>query len=72
LWFADLYGSWDMIENQSNFTTDSVVRNNNYQQNFNEARDIFKSLHGCDILQVPQTSEMDVIKILKEIKNARD
>jgi GT2 family glycosyltransferase len=71
-WFADLYGSWDMIENQSNFTTDSVVRSKNFEQNFNEARDIFKRLHGCDILQVPQTSETDVIKILKEIKNARD
>lgn len=71
-WFADLYGSWDMIENQSNFTTDSVVRNKNFQQNFNESRDTFKQLHGCDIFQIPQTSEKEVIEILKKIKNERD
>jgi GT2 family glycosyltransferase len=71
-WFADLYGSWDMIENQSNFTTDSVVRSKNFEQNFNEARDIFKRLHGCDIFEVPQLSEKEVINILKKIKNERD
>lgn len=71
-WFADLYGSWDMIKNQSNFTTDSVVRSKNYEQNFNESREIFKRLHGCDIYQVPQTSEKEVIEILKKIKNERD
>jgi glycosyltransferase involved in cell wall biosynthesis len=70
-WFADIYDSWKMILNQSNFTTDSVVRSKNFEQNFNEARAIFKRLHGCDMLQVPQASENEVIKILKEIKNAK-
>ena len=71
-WFADLHGSWNMIINQSNFETDSVVRNKNFEQYFNEARSTFKHLHGCDIFQVPQTSEEELIKILKEIKNARN
>ena len=71
-WFADIYGSWDMIENQSNFTSDSVVRNNNYEKNFNESRVIFKQLHGCDIFQVPQSTEKEVIETLKRIKNERD
>lgn len=71
-WFADLYDSWNMIENQSNFTSDSVVRNNNYEKNFNESRAIFKQLHGCDIYQVPQSTEKEVIETLKRIKNERD
>ena len=71
-WFADLYGSWDMIENQSNFTTDSVVRSKNFEQNFNEARAIFKQLHGCDIFEIPQSSEQEVINTLKKIKNERN
>jgi GT2 family glycosyltransferase len=70
-WFADLYGSWDMIENQSNFTTDSVVRNKDFEKNFNEARSIFKRLHGCDIFEIPQTTDEEIIKILKNIKNER-
>lgn len=71
-WFADLYGSWDMIENQSNFTTDSVVRSKNFEQNFNEARATFKQLHGYDIFEIPQVSDNEVIKILKKIKNERE
>ena len=68
-WFADLYGSWEMIKNQSDFTKDSVVRNQkNFLQNFNESREIFKTLHGCDIFDVPQLSENEVIKVLKQIK----
>jgi hypothetical protein len=61
-----------MIENQSNFTTDSVVRSKNFEQNFNESRDIFKRLHGCDIFEVPRLSEQEVINTLKKIKNERD
>lgn len=71
-WFADLYGSWDMIENQSNFTSDSKVRNpETIQQNFNEARSIFKFLHGKDIFEVPQLEESEVISILKKLKNEK-
>jgi hypothetical protein len=69
-WFADVYGSWDLIENQSNFTTDSQVRNpQTFQANFNEARQTFKRLHGCDIFEVPQPTELEVIKFLKKLKN---
>ena len=69
-WFADLYGSWDMIENQSNFTTDSKVRNpETIQKYFNEARDIFKKLHGIDIFEIPRLNETQIIEILKKIKN---
>lgn len=68
-WFADLYESWKMIENQSNLTTDSVVRKpETFMQNFNEARNIFKKLHGVDIFQIPQKSEIDVVETLKQIK----
>jgi GT2 family glycosyltransferase len=69
-WFADLYDSWNMIENQSNFTTDSVVRDpQTFMQNFNEARSIFKRLHGFDIYQIPDPDEKTIIEILKQIKN---
>lgn len=70
-WFADLYGSWDMIENQSNFTTDSIVRSEDFANRFNEARQIFKTLHGCDIFEIPDNGDDYVINFLKEIKNAR-
>jgi len=68
-WFADLYGSWDMIENQSNFASDSVVRNEDFADRFNTARQTFKSLHGCDIFEVPNNGDQYAINILKEIKN---
>jgi glycosyltransferase involved in cell wall biosynthesis len=69
-WFADVYGSWDMIENQSDFITDSKVRNpETFHANFNEARNIFKKLHGIDIFEIPQLNESEVIKNLKDIKN---
>lgn len=72
-WFADLYKSWEMIENQSNFTTDSKVRNKEtFLANFNESRLTFKMLHGCDIFEVPQMSETDVINFLKKLKNERN
>ena len=69
-WFADIFGSWNMIENQSNFTTDSQVRTpETFHKNFNEARNIFKTLHGCDIFDIPQLPQNEVIQILKNIKN---
>jgi len=69
-WFADVYGSWDMIENQSNFTTDSKIRNpETIQRYFNEARQIFKKLHGLDIFEIPQLTESEVITCLKTLKN---
>lgn len=68
-WFADLYESWNMIENQSNFTTDSVVRAEDFANKFNEARNIFKNLHGCDIFDIPEMSEVDVINFLKSLKS---
>lgn len=68
-WFADLYESWEMLENQSNLTTDSVVRRpETFWQNFNEARNTFKKLHGYDIYEIPQKTELEVIQTLKEIK----
>lgn len=67
-WFADVYGSWNMIENQSNFTTDSVVRNNNFHENFSNARRTFNTLHGCDIFDIPELPESEVIKFLKQCK----
>jgi GT2 family glycosyltransferase len=69
-WFSDVYGSWDMIENQSNFTTDSKVRNpETIQKYFNEARQIFKRLHGLDIFEIPNLNENEVINCLKLLKN---
>jgi glycosyltransferase involved in cell wall biosynthesis len=65
-WFADIYGSWDMIENQSNMGSDSVVRNQtDMMANFKEACNIFKELHGINMLEVPLESEDNVIKFLK-------
>lgn len=72
-WFADIYGSWDMIENQSNMGDDSLVRNQSqFWNNFNEACSLFEELHGHNMLKVPMTSEKDVIKLLKEIKNKNE
>jgi GT2 family glycosyltransferase len=68
-WFADIYGSWDMIENQSNMGDDSLVRNQEkFWDNFKEACSVFNELHGYDMLKVPMTSEENVIKILKQLK----
>lgn len=65
-WFADIYGSWDMIENLSNMGSDSVVRNqNDMMKNFKEACDVFKELHGVNMLEVPLESEQSVVKFLK-------
>jgi glycosyltransferase involved in cell wall biosynthesis len=69
-WFADLYESWNMIENQSNLTTNSVVRKpETFIQHFNEARETFKILHGSDIFEVPDIGEENVVKLLKLLKN---
>ena len=68
-WFADIYGSWNMLSNLSNMTTDSTVRDvSTFQLRFNEARNIFKSLHGQDIFEVVDSTEKDVITFLKDIK----
>lgn len=68
-WFADIYNSWEMIENQSNMGDDSLVRNQkNIRENFNEACSIFKYLHGVSMLEVPHVSEQEVIEILKKLK----
>jgi glycosyltransferase involved in cell wall biosynthesis len=70
-WFADIYGSWDMIENLSNMGSDSVVRNQeDMMKNFYEACNVFKELHGVHMLEVPQVSEQEVITFLKnKVKN---
>lgn len=69
-WFADIYGSWDMIENQSNMGSDSLVRNQEtLLQNFREACDNFKYLHGVSMLEVPDVGESEVINVLKKLKN---
>ena len=69
-WFADIYNSWEMIENQSNMGDDSLVRNQkNMRENFNEACSIFKYLHGVSMLEVPHASEQEVIQLLKQLKN---
>jgi GT2 family glycosyltransferase len=69
-WFADIYNSWEMIENQSNMGDDSLVRNQkNIRENFNEACSIFKKLHGVSMLEVPHLSEKEVIEVLKQLKN---
>jgi GT2 family glycosyltransferase len=68
-WFADIYGSWNMLSNLSNMTTDSTVRDvSTFRLRFNEARNIFKSLHGQDIFEVVDSTEKDVITFLKDIK----
>lgn len=69
-WFADIYGSWDMIKNQSDLSSDSIVRNQDHVMlNFSHACDIFKSLHGVSMTEVPDVPEVDVISILKTLKN---
>ena len=66
-WFADIYGSWNMLHNLSDFTTDSTVRDvNTFQERFNDARNTFKALHGQDIFAVPEATEQEVIKYLKQ------
>ncbi len=60
-----------MIENQSNFTTDSVVRNTDFTKRFNNARENFKMLHGCDIFDIPDRGSEYVINFLNSIKNEK-
>jgi len=69
-WFADLYESWNMLKNLSDFTSDSIVRKpETFWNNFNEARSIFKKLHGVDIYEIPNLTEEKVIECLKKLKN---
>ena len=50
-------------------TAFSTVRDvSTFQLRFNEARNIFKSLHGQDIFEVVDSTEKDVITFLKDIK----
>jgi len=66
-WFADIYGSWNMLHNLSDFTTDSTVRDvNTFKERFNDARNTFKALHGQDIFAVPEATEQEVIQYLKQ------
>ncbi len=71
-WFVDIYESWNMIGNQSNMADDSLVRNQQkFWDNFKEACNLFKKLHGVDMLQVPMSSEKDVIDCLKQLKTLK-
>jgi GT2 family glycosyltransferase len=68
-WFADIYDSWNMIKNQSNMNSDSLVRNQqNIMTNFNEACNTFKELHGVHMLQVPDLGEEHAINTLRALK----
>lgn len=67
-WFADIYNSWNMIKNQSNMSSDSTIRNNNFWESFNEANDAFKQLHGYKMTEVPDIGEEKVYEILKQLK----
>lgn len=71
-WFADLFESWNMIENQSNMGSDSLVRNQEkFRQNFEEANNTFEMLHGYKMITVPDKGEVHTLETLKEIyKNA--
>lgn len=72
-WFADIDRSWEMIENQSNLQDDSLVRTQKeFWNNFNEANEIFKSLHGYKMTEVPDVPESIVIQTLKEIKKRNE
>lgn len=68
-WFADIYGSWDMIGNLSNMGSDSLVRNQQeFWNNFNAACEKFRDLHGYRMLDVPMKTEAEVIDVLKKLK----
>lgn len=68
-WFADIYGSWNMIENQSNMGDDSLVRNQKeFFHNFKCACNLFEDLHGVNMLSVITYSEKEVIESLKKLK----
>jgi GT2 family glycosyltransferase len=70
-WFADIYNSWEMIENLSNLGSDSIVRNQtNMWENFKEACETFKLLHGVSMLDVPHVPEHEVIQLLKQLKTS--
>lgn len=71
-WFADLYESWDMIENLSNLGSDSLVRNQqDIAKNFAEACETFKELHGVDMLQVPNVTPQEAVECLKRIYKSK-
>lgn len=72
-WFADVYESWKMIKNLSNMGDDSKVRNpQTFWDNFNEASENFKYLHGYDIFKIPEMSENEVINVLKTLKKSHE
>lgn len=70
-WFADIDKSWQMIRNLSNMTDDSIVRAENFKEKFNEARNIFKSLHGIDIFDIPEMSENEMKAVLRGLYERR-
>jgi glycosyltransferase involved in cell wall biosynthesis len=71
-WFADIYDSWNMIENQSNMGSDSLVRNQEkFAINFSEANDLFEKLHGHKMLATADVGEQEVLKCLQTIYHER-
>lgn len=68
-WFADIDKSWEMIGNLSNMADDSLVRNDQtFREDIGRAFAWFQHKHGYTPVQVPQTSQDEMYRILGEIK----
>jgi glycosyltransferase involved in cell wall biosynthesis len=68
-WFADVANSDDLIMNNPR-TISRMLGKKNYDEIRNEFFNIFYKKYGFHIVQIPQTSQEDFIKFIKErIKN---
>lgn len=66
-WFADIAKSWEYIGDNK---TESVISKDTEKakKNFIEACNWFKHLHGYIPMEIPQTSESEVISVLDTIQ----
>jgi glycosyltransferase involved in cell wall biosynthesis len=68
-WFADINKSWDMISNLYNMEDDSIVQNEERSKSaITKACMYFKQKHGYIPMQIPQTQEPEVLKLLEIIQ----
>jgi len=69
-YFADLHNSLDLVEEQENAITQSVIAEDTEQwtKNVMGGREIYKNKHGHYPNQPPFVSEEEALKIIKQLK----
>lgn len=65
--FEDVYGSWDLIGNQGSFENTTIRNDQTYINKMRQALEVFRKIHGYNLLEIFHVSESVVLERLKEI-----